>query len=99
MIFPDDDCEVCVFVDANQDGYAIVLTQVGEWNDDLSVAEQDQWLIICKGGVFKDSQSQWPIIDKEAYPIVKACQDLSYVLQRAKGFRLSQTSFTYLRWR
>ncbi|KAG4043948.1 hypothetical protein PC123_g20595 [Phytophthora cactorum] len=88
MTFPDDDCEVCVFVDASQDGYAIVLTQVAEWNDDLSVEEQDHRLIICKGGIFKDSQSRWPIINKEAYSIVNACQDLSFVLQRAKGLRL-----------
>lgn len=50
--------------------------------------EQAHLLIVCKGGLFRDSQLRWPIIDKEAYAIVKACQDLSYVLQRANGFRL-----------
>ncbi|GMF38278.1 unnamed protein product [Phytophthora fragariaefolia] len=88
MTFPDDDCDVCLFVDASQEGYAIILTQVPEWNEELTVEEQDHRLIVCKGGVFRDSQLRWPIIDKEAYPIVKACQDLSYVLQRANGFRL-----------
>ncbi|POM80973.1 Hypothetical protein PHPALM_1125 [Phytophthora palmivora] len=88
MTFPDDDCEVCLFVDASQEGYAIILTQVPEWNDTLTVGEQDHRLIVCKSGLFGDSQLRWPIIDKEAYPIVKACQDLCYVLQRANGFRL-----------
>ncbi|POM61981.1 hypothetical protein PHPALM_28920, partial [Phytophthora palmivora] len=88
MTFPDDDCEVCLFVDASQEGYAIILTQVPEWNDTLTVEEQDHRLIVCKGGLFRESQLRWPIIDKEAYPIVKACQNLCYVLQRANGFRL-----------
>ncbi|OWY96019.1 hypothetical protein PHMEG_00033824 [Phytophthora megakarya] len=83
MTLPDDGCEACLFVDASQGGYAIILTQVSEWNDELMMKDQDHHLIVCKAGcsgIFN--------CDKEAFPIVKACQDLSYVLQRVNGFRL-----------
>ncbi|OWZ11239.1 hypothetical protein PHMEG_00015771 [Phytophthora megakarya] len=84
MTFPDDGCEACLFVDGSQEGYAIILTQVSEWSDELMMKEQDHHLIVWKvgcSGIFN--------CDKEALPIVKACQDLSYVLQRVDGFRLS----------
>ncbi|OWY97272.1 hypothetical protein PHMEG_00032249 [Phytophthora megakarya] len=45
-------------------------------------------MIICKGGTFKHNELNWTIVEKEAYPIVKACHDLEYLLLRPKGFRL-----------
>ncbi|KAG2946424.1 hypothetical protein PC110_g21117 [Phytophthora cactorum] len=38
--------------------------------------------------MFKHSQLNWTVVDKEAYPIVKACSDLEYLLLRPRGFRL-----------
>ncbi|KAG3185701.1 hypothetical protein PC128_g13234 [Phytophthora cactorum] len=38
--------------------------------------------------MFKHSELIWIIVEKEAYPIVKACQDLEYLLLRPKGIRL-----------
>ncbi|KAG4043415.1 hypothetical protein PC123_g21115 [Phytophthora cactorum] len=88
MTFPEDGREMCVFVDTSQDDYLIILTGVEEWNNEMRGEEQDHRLTIGKGRVFRDSQVRWSIIDKKAYPIIRACQDLSNELQRTKCFRL-----------
>ncbi|POM60589.1 hypothetical protein PHPALM_30530 [Phytophthora palmivora] len=35
-------------------------------------------MIVCKGSMFKHSKLNWTVVEKEAYPIVKACHDLEY---------------------
>ncbi|KAE8960197.1 hypothetical protein PR001_g30462, partial [Phytophthora rubi] len=88
MVHPDPDADLCVFTDASLSGFSIVVTQVRQWQFGVAVEQQDHQLVICKGGMFKDSQLNWTVIEKEAYPIVKACNDLEYLLLRPKGFRL-----------
>lgn len=44
--------------------------------------------MVCKSGCFRCAQLNWSVIEKEGYLIVRACADLSYLLQRATGFRL-----------
>ncbi|KAF1317985.1 Dynein heavy chain, partial [Globisporangium splendens] len=40
------------------------------------------------GYIFKAAQLNWSTVEKEAYPIMTACTNLEYMLQRARGFRL-----------
>ncbi|KAG3175220.1 hypothetical protein C6341_g9590 [Phytophthora cactorum] len=82
MASPDPDAERLVFRDASLTGYSIVVTQVANWDPTIPVTKQRYEMIICKGGMFKHN------VEKEAYPIVKACQDLEYLLLRPKGFQL-----------
>ncbi|KAE9062778.1 hypothetical protein PF010_g29265 [Phytophthora fragariae] len=88
MASPDPDAELLVFTDASLNGYSIVVTQVVDWDPTLLVTKQRHEMIICKGGTFKKNELNWTIVEKEAYPIVKACHDLEYLLLRPKGFRL-----------
>ncbi|OWZ14126.1 hypothetical protein PHMEG_00012437 [Phytophthora megakarya] len=73
--------ELCVFCDASLSGYSIVVTMVHTWDVTRPVEDQDHSQVICKG-------LNWPIIEKEAFPIIKACTELEYLLLRHKGFRL-----------
>ncbi|GMF30980.1 unnamed protein product [Phytophthora fragariaefolia] len=86
--FPAADADTCVLSDASHGGWGLIVSQVRNWNDEAPVYEQDHELLICKGGLFKGSSLNWSIVEKEAYPLVKACTDLEYLLQREKGFRM-----------
>ncbi|OWZ10596.1 hypothetical protein PHMEG_00016533 [Phytophthora megakarya] len=88
MASPNPDAELLVFTDASLTGYSIVVTQVVNWDPSLPVAKQRYEMIIWKGGTFKHNELNWTIVEKEAYPIVKTCHDLEYLLLRPKGFRL-----------
>ncbi|KAE8978399.1 hypothetical protein PR001_g24855 [Phytophthora rubi] len=88
LAFPDKGATVCMFSDASLTGYALVLTQVRNWQDGVSVEEQQHELLICRGGLFKNAQKNWSIVEKEGYPIVKAFGDLDYMLVRDKGFHV-----------
>lgn len=86
--FPDDTATLCLFTDASEKGWAVVLTQVKEWKTEESVQDQQHELIICQGGMFNNASVNWSMTEKEGYPIVKACVELEYLLQRQKGFTI-----------
>ncbi|POM67023.1 Hypothetical protein PHPALM_17040 [Phytophthora palmivora] len=88
MVHPDPDADLWMFNDASLAGYSIVITQVKRLLPGIAVDKQHHKLIICKGGLFKHSQLNWTVVEREAFPIVKACDDLEYLLLRARGFRL-----------
>ncbi|KAE8908713.1 hypothetical protein PF001_g4709 [Phytophthora fragariae] len=88
LSFPDDDATVCLSTDASDRGWAVIVTQVRDWNSEVPMHEQCHELLICKGGSFKGPQLNWSVIEKESYPIVLACTELEYLLQRAQGFRI-----------
>ncbi|GMF29321.1 unnamed protein product [Phytophthora fragariaefolia] len=73
----------------------IIRTQVRVWDASLPVEDQAHELIVCKGGVFKHNELNWTVVEKEAFPIIKACHDLDYFLLRPKGFLLSVTMPTW----
>jgi hypothetical protein len=79
---------VCLFTDASKDGWAVVLTQVHNWATDIAVHEQSHEMLVCRSGSFKGAEANWSVIEKEAYPIVRACADLSYLLERENGFKI-----------
>ncbi|KAF1328445.1 hypothetical protein FI667_g6871, partial [Globisporangium splendens] len=88
LSFPSVEHEICMFTDASDHDWAVVLTQVAEWDSSVPVHEQKHQLLVCKGGVFRNAQLNWSIVEKEAFPIVMACTNLEYLLQRSRGFRL-----------
>ncbi|ETO73131.1 hypothetical protein F444_10899 [Phytophthora nicotianae P1976] len=45
-------------------------------------------LLVCKSGKFDVTARRWSIIEKEAFPIVWASRNLTYLLVRGNGFRL-----------
>ncbi|KAF1317462.1 hypothetical protein FI667_g14764, partial [Globisporangium splendens] len=75
LSFPSAEHEICMFTDASDQGWAVVLTQVAEWDSSVPVHEQKHQLLVCKGGVFRNAQLNWSIVEKEAFPIVMACEN------------------------
>ncbi|KAG6592663.1 uncharacterized protein IUM83_12542 [Phytophthora cinnamomi] len=88
LIFPERGATVCMFSGASLSGYAMVVTQVRHWQDSVPVEEQSHELLIYRGGMFKGAQLNWSIVEKEGYPIVKACDELDYMLAREEGFHI-----------
>ncbi|POM64696.1 Hypothetical protein PHPALM_19741 [Phytophthora palmivora] len=86
--FADAEAQVCMFSDASARGWSVILTQVSDWDDAKPVTEQAHQLTVCRGGLFKGAQKNWSTVEQEAYPIVRACTDLAYLLERELGVRI-----------
>ncbi|GMF51975.1 unnamed protein product [Phytophthora fragariaefolia] len=96
--FPKPTAIVAVFSDVSELGWGLVITQVESWVPDLPADQQQHQLLICKSGVFDETERRWSIIKKEAYPIIWAARNLGYLLIRPTGFRLfcDHTNLIYL---
>ncbi|KAE8967332.1 hypothetical protein PR001_g28136, partial [Phytophthora rubi] len=88
LVLPDDSDEICVFTDASDLGWSIILTIVSNWDTVKDITAQDHQLVHCMSGTFKGASQHWGVTEKEAYPIITAATDLDYLLIRSKGFRL-----------
>lgn len=88
LAHPKDNATFALFCDASDNGWSSILTQVEEWNADKGVTKQSHELMTYKGGTFTGAQLYWSVAEKEAYPIVKACEDLQYLLLRSHGFKI-----------
>ncbi|POM65946.1 Hypothetical protein PHPALM_18267 [Phytophthora palmivora] len=86
--FPDDKATTCLFTDASDVGYAIIITQVMDFDPMKPATEQQHHLTHCTSGTFTGSQCNWTVIEKEAFPIVVACDKLDYLLLRPRPFRM-----------
>ncbi|POM62566.1 LOW QUALITY PROTEIN: hypothetical protein PHPALM_28272 [Phytophthora palmivora] len=77
--FPKPEAEMTLLTDASDVGRSVIVMQVASW---------EHKLLICLADSFTGAQNNWSIIEKEAYPIVMACDKLSYLLLRPGGFRM-----------
>ncbi|KAJ8564187.1 hypothetical protein ON010_g7157 [Phytophthora cinnamomi] len=81
-----------VWSDDEKSAYTMMLERIGA-STPLAFPDPGQQICVFSdasdvGGMFRDSQTNWSIVEKEAFPIVQACTTLEYLLQRANGFRL-----------
>jgi transposase InsO family protein len=91
MAHPNDtetNSTYCLLTDASHHFYAEILTQVLVWDDTKSVDQQDHRPLVSWSGQFKGAQLHWSTIEKEAYPIIDACERWPFLLCRPKGFRV-----------
>jgi hypothetical protein len=88
LSYPTDEATLCLFTDASDNGWAIIITQVQEWDDSKTPTNQAHELLVCMSGTFHGAELNWSVIEKEAYPIVQACTHLDYLLLRPGGFRM-----------
>jgi hypothetical protein len=88
LYYPLANAVVCVFTDASDYGWSVVITQVVLWNDELRVEEQDHQALIFLSGCFKGSEFNWTVTEKEAFPIIVALEKADYILHREGRFRL-----------
>ncbi|KAH9073196.1 hypothetical protein Ae201684P_015013 [Aphanomyces euteiches] len=88
LCHPDESATMCLFTDASTDGWSIVVTQVREFDEKIPVHEQQHEMLVCQSGMFDKTQMNWSVIEKEGYPIARACDSLKYLLLRPLGFRM-----------
>ncbi|KAG3199075.1 hypothetical protein PC128_g5559 [Phytophthora cactorum] len=86
--FPDESATTCSFTDASDIGWTAIITQVKEYDPRRPATEQQHRLIQCLSGTFCGSQLNWTVIEKEALPIVLACEKMDYLLLRSQPFRM-----------
>lgn len=86
--FPDDSATTCLFCDASDYGWALIVTQVANYDMKVPITSQQHHLVQCLSGTFIASQLNWTVVEKEAFPIAAACDKLDYLLLRPQGFRL-----------
>ena len=83
-----DGYEVCLFTDASDFHWGVIVTQMPKEDLDLDVLVQRHEPLAFLSGTFKRSQKHWSVIEKEAFPIVEAVERLRHLLLRDEGFRL-----------
>ncbi|RAW36593.1 hypothetical protein PC110_g7144 [Phytophthora cactorum] len=88
LAFPKEGATLCLLTDASDAGWSVIISQVAQWQPHKAVHEQQYELLTCLSGTFTGSQCNWSITEKEAYPIVCACDKLSYLLLRPGGLQL-----------
>ncbi|KAH9088226.1 hypothetical protein LEN26_019606 [Aphanomyces euteiches] len=88
LLHPRADATLCLFTDASDQGWSIIVTQVDKFDDELPIQEQSHEMLVCQSGMFTGAQKSWSVIEKEAYPIARACEKLNYLLMRPEGFRM-----------
>lgn len=88
LALPDPEATICMYSDASDEGWSIILTMVKDWSKTAAVAEQNHDLLHCMSGTFHGASSNWSVIENEGYPIVRACSELDYLLIRDKGFKM-----------
>ncbi|KAH9114485.1 hypothetical protein AeMF1_011426 [Aphanomyces euteiches] len=85
---PRADATLCPFTDANDRGWSIIVTQVDKIDEEKAIHEHQHEMLVCQSGMFTGAQKSWSVIEKEAYPIARACEKLNYLLMRPDGFRM-----------
>ena len=80
--------EFCLFTDASDLHWGVVLTQLNDKNKASKVYERHHEPLAFLSGSFSGSQLRWSIVEKEAYPIIIALERLRHYLLNDKGFRL-----------
>ncbi|KAE8893701.1 hypothetical protein PF005_g18811 [Phytophthora fragariae] len=85
---PDDTATTCLFTDASDVGWSLIVTKVVSFDPKVPATDQQHRLLYCMSGTFSGSQLNWTVIEKEVFPIVTACDKLDYLLLRPKPFRM-----------
>jgi RNase H-like domain found in reverse transcriptase/Reverse transcriptase (RNA-dependent DNA polymerase)/Integrase zinc binding domain/Integrase core domain len=88
LAHPSRDKRVCLYTDASQEFWSAIATQVPYGDLDSPREDQQHEPLAFLSGSFTGAMRRWPIIEKEAYAIIAACDRLDWLLQGAAGFSL-----------
>ena len=64
----DPERVTCIWTDANEFNYSLIMTQCAVDELQKDVDEQAHTILVCNSGTFTKSQLRWPMKDKECYP-------------------------------
>ena len=82
----DPSCDVLVFTDASEAHWAVACVQTPAEDADLPIQERRMEPLAFLSGAFLGASRRWSIVDKEAYPLVRAVDKLDFLLIRQRGF-------------
>ncbi|KAF0746463.1 hypothetical protein AaE_008115 [Aphanomyces astaci] len=85
---PDERATMCLFTDASQEGWSIMVTQIQAFDEAKPIHEQQHEMLVSQSGMFDKTPRNWSVIEKEGCPIARACDSLKYLLLRPLGFRM-----------
>ena len=88
MAFPEPDKQMCLLADASDYGWGLIVTQVTDWQQNVPIQNQKHQLLASMGGLFRGSQLQWTVLEKEMYPLARACDRLEWLLLRPQGVKV-----------
>ena len=91
LAHPDFEKQFCLFTDASDLHWGVVLTQVTRIDDQECITKQSHEPLSFLSGSFSGSQLNWSIIEKEAFPIIAAVDRLRHYLHKYYGFSYSQS--------
>ncbi|GMF28370.1 unnamed protein product [Phytophthora fragariaefolia] len=88
LALPDPDAIICMYSDASDEAWSIILTMVTNWSKTAAAAELSHNHLHCMSGIFRGASSNWSVIENEGYLIARACSELDYLLIRDKSFKM-----------
>ena len=84
---PKQDYELCLFRDASNFHWGIILTQAPKKQLKVSVHDQEHETLVVLSGSFNATQRRWSIIEKEAFPIMESLDKLRHFLLSDNHFQ------------
>jgi hypothetical protein len=85
--------KLCVFTDASENAWGILITQVMEWIKNKDIHCQDHRILGVASGIFTEKELIPAINEKEAFVVNESIERFSYLLKRPEGFTLFTDHF------
>lgn len=83
-----DEWELCVFTDASDLHWSGIVTQRRVADGTLPIMNQRHQPLLFVSSSFKDAQTRWAIVDKEAYAIKETCCTARHILTAKTSFTI-----------
>ena len=89
LAYPKEGFLLCVFPDASDTQWGILLTQIPEEDANKDFEDQRHEILFMASGPFRGAQLRWSIIEKETWPIL-------HVIEKARHlFDVQEVSDLY----
>jgi len=86
LAYPDPEMTLCVWTDANDKGWAGVITQCLPSELSKPMAEQHHHPLAFFSGLFTGAELRWSTLEQEAFAVKQTCMKGQHLLRRPGGF-------------
>jgi RNase H-like domain found in reverse transcriptase len=80
LAHPSDEKRPCLHTDASDQFWSAVVKQVPPEDLDLPAADQRHEPLVFLSGRFTGTSTRWPVIEKEAFAIIRLCDRMDWLL-------------------
>jgi len=88
LAFPDTTKTLCVFTDASEHSWAVMITQVETYDQTIPIDSLHHEPVQFLSGCFNKTELDYAIVEKEAYAINEAITKFRWLLENPNGFHL-----------